>query len=159
MLESKFVKLLMSVLKWQVNSSSNFASFFIVMTHNSSVNFKLTHFLLWIKGSHRCPNFETFGCSAKNLPNSSCYFPNHKSVFFCQILHHSSVSWNITPLYFFNSNIIYFVQKEPIKVQIFETFECSGQNSSNCSCQFWNCKSIPLQILHHSSLSWHITPL
>ena len=38
---SKFIKFLMSILKRQVNSSSNFASFFIVMTHSSSVNFKL----------------------------------------------------------------------------------------------------------------------
>ena len=50
-----------------------------------------------------------------------------------------------TPLYFFSSNIIYFVQKEPIKVQIFETFQCSGQNLPNFSCQFWNEKSVPLK--------------
>ena len=37
--------------------------------------------------------------------------------------------------------------------------KCSGQNSSNSSCQFWTGKSIPLQIVHHSSLTWHITPL
>ena len=43
-------------------------------------------------------------------------------------------------------------------MRIFGIFKCSGQNSSNSSCQFWNDKSIP-QILHHSSLSWHITPL
>ena len=49
-----------------------------------------------------------------------------------------------------------FGQKEPINVQM---FECLGQDSSNSSCQFWNGKSIPLQILHHSSLSWHITRL
>ena len=48
----------------------------------------------------------------------------------------------LTPLYFFSSNIIYFVQKEPIEVQIFETFECSGQNSLNSSCLFWSDKSI-----------------
>ena len=34
-LESKFVKFPMSILKRQVISSSNFALFFIVMTHNS----------------------------------------------------------------------------------------------------------------------------
>ena len=61
----------------------------------------------------------------------------------------------ITTLYFFSSNIIYFDQKE----QIFEIFECSGQNSSNSSCQFWNDKLIPLLILHHSSLLSRITPL
>ena len=143
MLESKFVKFLMSVLKWQVNSSSNFALFFIFMTHNSSVDFKLILFLLWIKGSHQYPNFETFNCSGENLPYSSCHFPNHKSVFL-QILHHPSVSWKITPLYFFCSNNIYFAQKDPIKVKTFETFKCSGQILSNSSCQFWNEKSIPL---------------
>ena len=80
-------------------------------------------------------------------------------VSFLQIFHHSSVSWSINPLYLFSSNIVYFVQKQHIKVHLFKTFECSGQNSSNFSCQFWNDKSIPLQILYRSSLSWHITPL
>ena len=54
---------------------------------------------------------------------------------------------------------MYFPQKEHIKMKICETFKCSSQNSSNSLCQFWNDKSIPLQILHHSSFSWHITPL
>ena len=90
-LESKFVKFLMSVLKWQVNSSSNFALFFIAMTHNSSVNFKVIPFLLWTKGSHQSPNFDTFKCSGENLPNFSCLFSNHWSVFL-QNLHNSSVS-------------------------------------------------------------------
>ena len=48
---------------------------------------------------------------------SSCHFPNHKSVFL-QILHHSSVSWKIILLYFFRSNVIFFSQKERIKVEI-----------------------------------------
>ena len=121
MLESKFFKLPMSILKWQVNSSSNFASFFIVMTYNSSVNFKLIHFLLRTKGSHQGPNFDTFKCSGENLPNLSCHFSNHKSVFL-RILHHSSMPWKITLLYLFRSNNIYFPQKEPIKVKIFWDF-------------------------------------
>ena len=74
--------------------------FSIVMRHNSTVNFSLIHFLLWTKGSHQSSNSDTFNCSGENLPNSSCHFPNHKSVFL-QILHHSSVSWKITSLYFF----------------------------------------------------------
>ena len=48
----KFVKLLMSILKRQVSSSSVFVSFFTVMKHNFSVNFKCNfnlHFLLWTK--------------------------------------------------------------------------------------------------------------
>ena len=166
MLRSKFIIFPMSILNWHVNSSSNFASFFIVMTHNSPENFKLIHFQLWtkrcyespnflnsscqfrtdksisfqilyhsplplthntlvnfklihfllsIKGPNKSPNFETFVCSGEILPNSSCHFPNRKSLFL-QMLHHSLPSWNITPLYFFSSNIIYCSQKQPIKV-------------------------------------------
>ena len=62
------------------------------------------------------------------------------------------------PYTFFSSNIIYFVQKKRIKVQIFEILECLGKNLSNF-CQFWTSKSIPYRILHQSSLSWHKTPL
>ena len=51
-LGSKFVKFLISILNWQVNSSSNFVSFFIVMTQYSPVNFELINVLLSIKGSH-----------------------------------------------------------------------------------------------------------
>ena len=118
-LKSKFVKFLMSVLKWQVNSFSNFALFFIVMTHNFSVNFKVIPFLLWTKGSHQSPNFDTFKCSGENLPNFSCYFSNHKC-FFREILHRYSVSWKITALYFCCSNITYHGHKEPITTHIFK---------------------------------------
>ena len=148
----------MSILKRHVSSSSIFVSFFVFMTHNSSVNFKVIHFLLWAKGSHQSSSFDNFECSGENLPNSSCHFPSNKS-FFLQILHHSSMSWKITPLYFFSSNNTYFAQKEPIKVEIFETFECSGQNLSYSLCQSWNDRSIPLHILYPSSVSWKITPL
>ena len=81
----------LSIFKSQISSSSNFASFFIVTRHNSSTNFKLIDFLFWTKGSHQSPNYETFKCSGENLPNFSCHFSNHKSVFL-QILHHSLVS-------------------------------------------------------------------
>ena len=116
-LASKFIKFFMSILKRQVSSSSNFASFFIVMIYNSSVSFKLIYFLLWIKGSHWNPSFEIFKCTGENLSYSLCHFPNRKLVFF-QILHHSSVLWKTTPLYFFRSNVTYFAKKEPIKVDI-----------------------------------------
>ena len=107
----------MPVLKRQVNSSSDFASFCIFLTYGSSVNFKLIHFLLWIKGFHQSSNFETFECSGEILSYSSYHFLNHKPVFL-QILHHSSLSWKITPLYFYRSNGTHFPQKEPITVKI-----------------------------------------
>ena len=102
--------------------------------------------------------FETSECSGQNLSNSLCQFWNNKSIPL-QILYPSSVSWKITPLYFFSSNNIYFAQKEPIKVKIFVTFKCSCQNLSNSSCQLWHDKSVPLQILRNYSLPWQITPL
>ena len=148
----------MSLLKRQVSSSSIFISLFIVMTQNSTVNLKLIHLLLWTKGSYQSSNVDTFECSGENLQNSSCHFPSNKSVFL-QILHHSSMSWKITSMYFFSSNNIYFAQKEPIKVKMFETFEWSGQNLWNSLYQFSNNKSIPLQILYPSSVSCKITPL
>ena len=102
--------------------------------------------------------FETFECSGQILSNSLCQFWNNKSISL-QILYPSSFLWKITPLYFFSSNNIYFAQKEHIKIKFFETFKCLSQNSSNFSCQFWNDKPIPFQILHHSSFSWQIPPL
>ena len=66
--------------------------------------------------------------------SSLCKFWNKKFIPL-QILYPSSVSWKITlswkitPLYFFSSSNIHFAQKEPIKMKIFESFKCSGQNS------------------------------
>ena len=114
-------------------------------------------FLLWTKRSHQSPSFETFKCSGEYLPNSLCHFPNCKSVFL-QVMHDSWVSWNITHLHIFRSNVTYFAQKGPINVQSLETFKCSGQHFPY-SCHFWNSKSVFLQILHHSSVTWDITPL
>ena len=94
-------------------------------TYNCTVNLKLIHFLLWTKASYQSSNFDTFECSGENLQNSSCHFPSNKSVFL-QILHYSSMLWNIPHMYFFSSNNTYFAQKEPVKVKIFETFEYSS---------------------------------
>ena len=114
---------------------------FCIILH-CPVNFKLMHFQLLTKGCHESPNFETLvKCSGENLPNYACHFWKHKSVFF-QSLYQFWVSSNITLLSFLSSNIIYFGQKQPIKVQIFEIFECSCQNLLNSSCQFWTDKSI-----------------
>ena len=101
---------------------------------------------------------ETFECSGQNLLNSLRQFWNKKLIP-VQVLYPPSVSWKITPLYFFSSNNIYFAEKEPIKVETFETFKCSGQNLSNFLSQFWNDKPIPLQVLYPFSVSWKITPL
>ena len=114
-------------------------------------------FLLWTKGSHQGLNFETFKCYGENSTIFSCHFPKQKS-FFLQILHQSSESWKITHVYFFSSNIIYLAQKKQNKVQAFDIFKCSSQNSPNFY-HFWNNKSVVLQTGHHSSVLSDITPL
>ena len=96
--------------------------------------------------------------SGENLLNSSCHFWKHKPVFL-QILYQYSVPSNITPLYFFSWNILYFGQKQFIKVQIFEIFECSGEYLPNSSCHLPNHKTVFLQVLHDFLVSWKITHL
>ena len=64
----------MSALKWQVNSSSKFALFFIVMTHNSSVDFKVISFLFWTKESHQSPNFDSLSALVKVCQISPVFF-------------------------------------------------------------------------------------
>ena len=143
----------MSILNWQVNSFSSFASFFIVKTHNTLVSFKLLYFLLWIKRTNKNLGFETsFGWSGENLPNFSCNFRSHKLVFL-QILHDSSVSLKMTPVYLFWSNVIYFAQKGQIAMKTLQTWVLESKFTKFLS--FWNNKFI----LHHSSVSWDITPL
>ena len=143
----------MSILKWQVNSSSDFAIFFVVMTHNSSVNFKLVHFLLWAKRSHQSPNFHIFKCSGKKFPNFSCYFSNHRSLFlsfFIILTHNSSVNFKL---------ILFLLwAKGSHQSPNFETFECSGKNLPNFSYHFPNHLSVFLQIFHHSLVPWKIIP-
>ena len=128
----------MSILKRQVNSCLNFASFFF-MTQNSSVNFKLIQFLLWTKGSHQSLNSDTFKCSGKNLPYFSCHFPNQVSF-----------SSNLASLFSFmkdNYSVLFYIKryllctKETNQSRNFKNFECSDQNSAN-SCHFWKIKSV-----------------
>ena len=102
--------------------------------------------------------FETFECPGQIWSNSFCQFWNDKSIH-RKFLYPFSISWKITSLQFFSSNNIYFTQYENIKMKIFETFKCLAQNLWNSLCQLWNYKSILLQILGHSSLSWQITLL
>ena len=58
---------------------------------------------------------ETLECSSQNLSNSLYQFWNDKLIPL-QILYPSSVSWKITPLYFFSSNNIHFLLiRSPLK--------------------------------------------
>ena len=131
MLWWKCHKFLKSFSKQQVSFSSNFASFFGSWKIIHLYFFSSNNIYFAQKKPIKVKILETFECSGQNLSNSLCQFWNDKWIPF-QILNPSSVSWKITRLYFFNSIDIYFSQREPIKVKIFETFECSCQNLSNC---------------------------
>ena len=61
---------------------------------------------------------------------------------------------NVTPLYSFSSKIIYFAQKQPIKVQIFEIIECPGNLMSILSWQVSSSSNLAsfLIVMTHNSL-------
>ena len=103
-------------LYWTLKKNTHLDSFFR--------NFRSSCFelLFWFSSTILLSKMKYFFSTWENLSNSSCHFWKLKSVFL-QILNQYSVPSNITPLYFFCSKIIYFGQKLPIKVQIFQTFE------------------------------------
>ena len=132
--ESKFAIFLMSISKWQVHSSSNFALLVIAMTYRTPLlNFKLIQFLLWTKGSHQSPNFVTLVLTWKFAKfliffKTQVSFSSNFATIFHVMKDNSSVLFRLT--------IIYFGHKESIK-QFFRLLSAqSGQNLSNSSCKF-----------------------
>ena len=95
---------------------SNHESVFHQILHHSSVSCKINplHFFrsnvicFTQKKPIKVQILETSDCSCQNSPNS-CDFWNSESVFL-QILHHTSVSWDVTSLYFF-ADILYTFNK------------------------------------------------
>ena len=63
--------------------------------------------------------FRLLSALMKVHPISHAIFETTRSGF-SQILHHCSMSWKITSLYFFSSNLIYFGQKVPIEVKLLD---------------------------------------
>ena len=126
----------MSILEWQVDSSTNFVS--------SSVSWKIIRLYFFSskntyfaqKEPIKMKIFDIFEYSGQILSNSLCEFWNEKSVP-QQILYPFSVAWKRTSPYIFGSNNMYFAQKKPIKMEILETYEGSGQKLSDFLCQFW----------------------
>ena len=119
------------------------------MAHNSSC-------VLCTKRVHQSTIFQTFECSNESSTSSTCHFWNYKVIGFIQILHHCSVSWKITPRYFLAQDL-YTLEKKSTSKSHFKTFEWLGETSLNSSCLTWNHKSVFLQTLHHSSVSWEVT--
>ena len=68
MFGSKFAKFLMLFFKVKVSSSSNFSSFFSVLTHNSSVHFWRKHNILSTKVAHQSAYFQTSHFQIHQIP-------------------------------------------------------------------------------------------
>ena len=146
----------MSILNWQVNSSSNFISFFIVMTQNSLVNFKLIHFLLWIKWSHQSRNYMTFErAMAKIYLIPHVIFESTSQFSFKFVSIFSAIKHNSFIL-FLAQTLHTLFKRSPLQCKFLRflsslvkirhiphvNFELASQFLFNCE-----------------SMSWHITPL
>ena len=112
----KIIKFFMLTLNWRVKFSSIFAAFLIFMTHNSSVDCKLIHFLFLIKGPKKSPTFQAFECALVKI----CKIPYVIFGSTSQFSFKFSINLEC-------SNIIYLGQNQPIKVEIIEIFECGSQ--------------------------------
>ena len=101
---------------------------------------------------------ETFKCSGQNLSNSSWYFETTSRFLsnFCLTLQ-CYERWLLCT--FLVETIYALFKRSPLKQNFLRLSSARVKNLLNSSFQFWNDKLIPLQILHHSSLPWHITPL
>ena len=115
-------------------------------------------FLFWFSSVILLSKMKSLFFSLWKFDKFSRHFWIHKSVFL-QILHQSSMQSNITLLYFFSSKIYILWSKRTYQSANFWDISVLGSKFIKLWCQFWNDKLIPLQILHHSSLSWYIYPL
>ena len=144
----------MLILNSQVNSSSVFVSFFIVIKNNSLANFNLIYFQLWTKKTPLKSQFSDFEVLWWKFAKFLMLFHKPQVSFSSNFASLSSIMKDDSSLLF----LVKHYCKAPIKGQIFETFECSDQNSSN-SCHFWNSKSVLLQFFYQSWVASNITSL
>ena len=81
---------------------------------------------LWQKEPISIQFSRLLGVLMKVHPIRHASFETTRSAFI-QILHHCSVSWKITPLYFFSPNLIYFGQKYPFQVKFSDFWVVGGK--------------------------------
>ena len=99
---------------YKVRVYSNFTSLFGVINDNSSLFFyRKTLYILWTKRAHRNEIFQLL-CSWVKFHQIPHVILETSNQFFSK---KTSVSWEITLLYFFSWNFKWFGQKEPIKMQ------------------------------------------
>ena len=95
----------------------------------------------------------------RNHVLNSCHFWSNK-LFFLQILYHSSVSWDINPLYFFWLTFYMLSTKEPLEIQIWWNFMWAVESLKFCTLMGLFallsklCK-VSAKKVQNSYLSWH----
>ena len=137
MLWWKSSKFLLSLSKPRVDFSSNFQFSLSLQCHDIYI----------------CANFLDFLVLGSKFNKFFSYLKKKKNL---QIFHYSSVSWDITPLYLFSWNFIYFQQKKPIKVQIWWNFTWAVESLKFCTVVGSFCKNqIKFQLKKYRRLISH----
>ena len=114
----------MSILKQQVNSSSDFSSFFIVITHNSSINFWLINLLLWEKDPMKVPTLTLSSVLMKicQIPHVISQTASQFFFKFCMTFH----CYEIYLLCTFLGQTLYILHKRTNQSAIFLDFLILG---------------------------------
>ena len=131
----KFTNFLMSFLEPRVSFSSNIASLFSVMRHNSSALFHLNLCMLWTKGSDQSANFWLLLWKLTKFLMSffkpRVSFQLNFATPFSVMTHNSSEIFKHYMLW----------KKRVHQCTIFQTFWCSNESSPNLLSHFWNHKA------------------
>ena len=140
--------------------SSN-ESVFTYILHQLSVSWQIIplkfsswSITLWTKRDHQITNFQISECFNEFL--MPVLKPKGHSLFKFCITVQCHERWLLC--IFFISNLYTLDKKSPPK-WIFHTFGYLGEKSPNLLCHIWKYKSVFLQNLHRSSVSWEITLL
>ena len=113
------------------------------------------YFLLWTKWSHEYQfwHFQVFWWKFAKF-----IIIFQTTSVFLEILHDSSASWKMTPLYFFGQMLCTLHKRDQSKCKFLRLL--SGRIKINqILVIFETTNQFFFQILHHSSVSWDVTPL
>ena len=135
-LRSKFVKFIMSFLKAQVSFPSNVASIFSAIKKISPIlSLAQRSCTLTKRSPLKCKflRFSSAHVKIHQIPHAIFETTSQFSYRCCisNQCHQAKLSYT-----FFSWKTMYFIQRKPIKMQIFEIFECLGQSLSNSSSHF-----------------------
>ena len=129
-----------------------------VSWHNSSVTFSSNVICFGQKKPIKVQIFRLWTACMKINQIPYVIFQVTSKISF-KILHHLSVTWHIIPTKFSSWNIICFGQEEPIKVQFSRFLSALMKVHLIPHAIFETARSGFIQILHHCSITWKITPL